>query len=532
MKRNLDILTLLTIALLTSTAMPAEAQSGDMPRLIVGINVDQLRPDYLHTLQDRLLKDGLNKLIHEGVFMNNVVYEMDSPSSMAAMATINTGCYPYQHGVTDRIVFDVSTLHRRSVFYDPNYLGNGTPGLWSPRALATTTLSDELMRATQYRSNIYSIAPNAEEAILNAGHAANCAVWIDDETGKWVSTTFYKDYPAFISKHNDKDEALFVTPKGLNWSVAADINAPNNRLVPHLREKQKSFSHSLSKGDKLKMFDFKTSALVNHSITEFAKFIISNKRLGYSNITDMLQITYYAGSYLNEAIDLYPDETQEIYLDLDRQIAQLLEFIDKEIGLQNTLIYVTGTGDTNNSIPDISGMNTGEFNASRCTALLNSCLISIYGQGQWVDGYDDGQIYLNRKFIEKQGKKLTEVTQEAADFVSMMSGVDEVFTRQQLIYNDYSDRITRTRNAYSKNTGGDIIIKLQAGWNLRLDNTSKPKPQQRNDAQLGMAIIFAPSLLKPTGITAPVEAVQIAPTVAKCLKIRAPSACSASGINL
>lgn len=532
MRRNFDITTLVAAVMLLTTQVTAIAQNEAMPRLIVGINIDQLRPDYLQALQGRLQKDGLRRLLKDGVVIDNVTYELDHPTAISALATLTTGSYPFQNGITGPLVFDISTLHNRSIFYDKNYIGNGTHEYLSPQALKSSTLSDELMLATNYRSHVYSIAPNALEALLTAGHSANGAFWIDNETGKWVTTTYYKDYPNSISRQNESDQVLFCNPKSLVWESQHNVAGLTDIFKPHIRERYVGFRHKLSKDDKLDIADFKTSPYVNNAVTELAKLLISNQRLGYGNVTDMLQLTYYAGSYQQDSPELYTKEIQDTYMRLDQQIESLMQFLDSEIGLQNVMIYLLGTGDTNTKVPEISNMNFGEFNASRCTALLNSCLISIYGQGQWVDGYNDGQVYLNRQYISNQGKRLSEVTKEAADFVALMSGVDEVYTMQQLLYNDYSTRLSKQRNSYSKETGGDIIIKLQSGWKLRLDNHSKPQPQQRNNAVNGMAVIYAPSLLRPKHISTHVEAIHIAPTVTKCLRIRAPSSCNSAGIDI
>ena len=55
---------------------------------------------------------------------------------------------------------------------DPDYIGNYTKEHYSPRNLMSSTIGDELKIASKGRSDVYSIAPNAESAILSAGHAA------------------------------------------------------------------------------------------------------------------------------------------------------------------------------------------------------------------------------------------------------------------------------------------------------------------------------------------------------------------------
>jgi len=272
----------------------------------------------------------------------------------------------------------------------------------------------------------------------------------------------------------------------------------------------------------------KTSPIINEAVGKMAQLFITNGRIGTAaSSTDMLQLTFYAGTYQHAAKEIYPCELEETYIRLDQTLEELLNLVDKQVGLQNTLIYVMGTGETNENAPDVPGLSLGEFNANRCTALLNIQLNSLFGQGQWIEGFEDKQIYLNHKLIEQKQLQLDDVAREAAKFVALFSGVDEVFTAQQLLHEDYSQRISRIRNSYRKSGGGDLVIILQPGWNLRLNDSSQPQPQTRHDVYPGPAIIFAPSLVKAERIQTPVEAVSIAPTIAKAIRIRAPSACRA-----
>ena len=69
-------------------------------------------------------------------------------------------------------------------------------------------------------------------------------------------------------------------------------------------------------------------------------------------------------------------EIQDTYVRLDRSIANLLDLLDKKVGLQNVLIFVTSTGYTDSESTD-SGLYkipTGEFHLGRC-ALLNMFLM-------------------------------------------------------------------------------------------------------------------------------------------------------------
>ena len=66
-------------------------------------------------------------------------------------------------------------------------------------------------------------------------------------------------------------------------------------------------------------------------------------------------------------------EMQDTYVRLDRSIASLLDIIDKKVGLQNVVFFITSTGytDTESADRGLYRVPTGEFHLNRCAAQLN-----------------------------------------------------------------------------------------------------------------------------------------------------------------
>lgn len=514
-------------------AMTLEAQQMDerptTPKLIIGIAVDQLRTDYVYALQHRLGDGGLRRLFDEGCVYEQVTFDLDNPDATAALAVLATGSYPFDNGVPSTTIWDAQQAKRRSVFYDRECAGNFSNGNYSPRNLISTTLADELKIASSGASKVYSIAAEPEAAIIGAGHTADCALWIDEKTGKWASTAYYKDFPHYVVRQNN-ERALFTDVSQANWKPMQKVNGRLDIMPYHYTTS--AFDHSFYQYGQPCYSWFKTSPLVNDAIVELTKLFLKSGFLGQGKHTDMLQLTLYAGTFMHERPELYAQELEDTYLRLDQSIAELLYAIDDVVGLNNTFIYLTGTGETSVNTTDVEGTLVGEFNASRCTALLNSYLITVYGPGQWVDGFDNYQIFLNHKTIEEHKLVISEVQLVACEFVSMFSGVNEVVTSQQVLHEDYSSRIIRMRNSYHKKSGGDLLVLLQPGWALKLDDQTPTQSQIRHDIAPGPAILFAPGLIPAEQIPNAVEATTIAPTVARHIRIRAPSACKQAPLKL
>ena len=504
------------------------SHSHPVPKLIIGISVDQLRTDYLLSLQSRMSEGGFNRLLNGGRVYEQVTFDINNPDATTALAILATGSYPFSNGITASRVFNPATLHEQDIFSDAKYIGNFTEDNYSPAALLSTTLSDELKTATNGVARIFSIAPNASAAIIGAGHTANCALWIDDKTGKWASSTFYRDFPHYITRYN-KNDAPHNGLELLHWQPSFDTeNSKDNKLeiLPYHYSTSNYFDHQFLYFRQPSIPMFKTSGLVNEAVTKLCKVFVNNGGLGRSISTDMLQVTYYAGTYEGERPEIYASELQDTYLRLDKTLAELLDAVDATVGLEHTFIYLTSTGDTNPRKTNVEGLAAGEFNANRCTALLNSYLMSVYGPGSWVNGWNNNQIYLNHKVIEDKQLRLREVQQTASEFVTLFSGVQEVVTAHQMLHEDSSARVQKMRNGYHKQTSGDLYVILQTGWSLKLNDTAQTQSQTRHDVAPGPAIFFAPGNIKSERITTPIDATSIAPTVARIIRIRAPSACT------
>lgn len=86
-----------------------------------------------------------------------------------------TGTVPYDNGIVGEHWMDRKTLRPMYCVDDATCEGWLTSEKYSPVALNVSTVTDELKMATGGRALVYSIAPDADAAILAAGHAADGA---------------------------------------------------------------------------------------------------------------------------------------------------------------------------------------------------------------------------------------------------------------------------------------------------------------------------------------------------------------------
>ena len=192
------------IVVLTAANLNAQ-QISELPKLVVGISVDQLRSDYLQFLYNAFGEQGLKRLIQNGILYEDVEFSMEFTDRASTMATVYTGAYPYHNGIVSSERFNSSNLRLESIFNDIAFMGNYTSQSVSPKSIKTSTIADELKIASRGLSRVYSVAPEMEQALIGAGHAGNGAFWIENIQGRWASTTFYKDMPFYIERYNRMD---------------------------------------------------------------------------------------------------------------------------------------------------------------------------------------------------------------------------------------------------------------------------------------------------------------------------------------
>lgn len=505
------------IALLTVTGLQAQ-HSHEVPKLVVSIVVDQLRGDYLNYFTPSFGERGFKRLMNEGLVYHQVDFGFPNVGESSSTATIQTGTYPYYHGVVADKKYDAALHKEVSIVSDNEYIGNYTSDRLSPLVLQSSTVGDELKIATNGACDVYAIAPNAEAALLSAGHYANGAFWLDNHNGKWATTTYFKEVPWYVERFNNTEAIALFPDRSWVQGMSQYNGFPYSGSRTH-------FNYTFTKADRDRFVKIKQTPLVNEQITSLAKQFIEHAGYEGRSNPDFLSITYYAGNYRYAVYtDEYNYEIQDIYYRLDKQLEQLFDQIDKTVGLKNTLIVLTSTGYFDSRVNTSTDYKPfGEFYPKRCTALLNMFLMAKYGQGNWVGSFYNNQIYLNKKLVEDKNVDWNEFVATAAEFVAQFSGVQDVTTLGQWLVDD-AGRSVAFRRGMNKKLSGDLFIELQPGWVTADEDHPETQRFQRNCAILCPAF-FMGNLVKKEQVHRPVKATEIAPTLSYVLRIRPPNGC-------
>ncbi|MCC8118497.1 MAG: alkaline phosphatase family protein [Bacteroidales bacterium] len=518
-----------TVATVAAVASSGAKPAGQ-PKLVVGIIVEELQDEYLALLQDNFREGGLKRLMRDGVVIANV--DFGAPiDATASTAIIYTGAPTWVNAIPSAEVMQRATLRPQPVFQDMDYMGNFTNQTLSPRALAVTTITDELKIAGGGITQAYAISPNPSMALIMGGHAGNCALWLNDANESWATTTYYKDVPSTLNVQN----RLLPMRERIDTMTWTPMFKPEEYTFVPEHLKLFPFKYTFRQSGPDRMLQFRSSPKINDEVTNYTIENIKELSLGKHGSADMISLSYTVAPYpYSKNVD-NRYETYDAYYQLDRNLDNLFSAIDQTVGLDNTLIFLAATPPAQRTRRDDEKWNLpyGEFSTKKAISLLNLYLIALYGNGEWVNAYHNGQMYLNQKLIEEKKQSLTDLRRETARFLERMAGVTKAYSLDEII-DSRSAETAPLRNATSLAHAGDVWLQVMPGWQI-IDDFNNPK--QRTELVERSAAASAPVYILAPNVTArkieyPVDARAIAPTITSLLRIRSPNAASTPPLSL
>ncbi|WP_289127328.1 alkaline phosphatase family protein, partial [uncultured Bacteroides sp.] len=314
MKKGL-ITSILALTFSSIQAQPLPAS----PKLVVTLTIDQLRTDYMEAFSSLYGEKGFKRLLREGKVFRQAEFPFCGTDRASAIAAIYTGTTPSMNGIIAEQWLDAGTLRPINCVEDPNFMGNYTDESTSPSQLLTSTIADELKVATRNKGLVYAIAPFRDAAILGAGHAGNGAFWLNNNTGKWCSTTYYNEFPWWLSQYNDRKSPDYRI-KDMVWTPALPFTSYT--FLPEWRNEP--FKYKLDGERTNKFRRLITSPFINEEINLLTEELLNKSTIGQDDVPDLLSLTYYAGNYNHRSTQECAMEMQDTYVRLDRSIASLL----------------------------------------------------------------------------------------------------------------------------------------------------------------------------------------------------------------
>lgn len=518
------------------------APTSKLPKLVIGIIVDQMRYDYVYRYYDKFGTGGFRRLMDEGFFCRNTLYNYVPTYTGPGHASVYTGTTPSVHGIVSNdwfsrekndTVYCVEDDSTKTVGAD-NFAGK-----MSPKNLITTTVTDELRYATNFKSKVIGISMKDRGSILPAGHAANAAYWFDAQTGNWITSSYYmNDLPPWVKTFNDKKLAEKYI--NISWKTLLPIeqyiestadDVAYEGLFPN--ETKPVFPHDFPKIKTAGYELVRRSPWGNSLTKDFALAAIESENLGSDAVPDFLCVSFSSTDYVGHQFGTNAIETEDTYLRLDKDIEELLNHIDSTIGANNVLLFLTADHAaipnpvylSDNKIP------AGFFDMPLIKDSLAKYMSRQYGDSKFILCVDNNQVYLNHAAITTHKLSVEDVEEDVAAFLMRFKGVASTLTAHALNETEFSigARALVQKGFYPKRSG-DVMIIPDPGlieWERKTGTTHGSAYTYDTHVPL----LWYGWKIKAGSSVKRVEITDIAPTISSMLNMEFPNGCTGKVIE-
>ena len=468
MKRILQYTLLFVI-----TSLSAQQQR---PKLVVGIVVDQMKPDYIQRFYNDFSDNGFKRLLKEGFTFHNTHYNYLPTYTAPGHASIYSGTTPALHGIVGNEWFS-RKLGKDLYCTDDSAvqtIGNGDKGegAMSPKNLLATTITDELRLATNFKGKVIGMSLKDRGAILPAGHFANWAFWFS-KTGSFISSTFYgPTLPDWVTEFNNEKHYLPYLTK--NWELLKPLSTYNESL-----NDDNPYEGKLYKTDKpifpydLKsMFEKNDAGVIrstpfgNNILEEFAKKAIEKEELGKDEITDFLTVSFSSTDYVGHILGPRSIELQDTYLRLDETIADFLSYLDKTVGKGNYLLFLTAdhAGAENAQYLKDNKYNVTNVEPKEIRKGLLKFSTDAFGEDILLN-YSNFNLYFDKEKIKTKALALVKVKQAFKDYLMTQEQVKRVYSEEEILADNGNDyHLHCIARGYDPSENGDLVILDKPGY--------------------------------------------------------------------
>ncbi len=463
-----NIKTLLLFIL--SGALPAFAQPLTQPKLVVGIVVDQMKYEYVYRYWDKLGNGGFKRLIAEGYFCENTRYNYCPTVTGPGHASVYTGATPSVHGIISNDWYDRAIGKNVYCVSDKSVKGVGgsdNAGSMSPANLKANTIGDELKLFTNFNSKVIGIALKDRGAILPAGHSADAAYWYDGFSGNFISSTFYTNaLPAWVQAFNDLKYP--ATYNNMAWNTLLPIasyteSTPDSTPYESAFRGESSpvFPHNFGAFKSTDYENIRRSPFGNTLTKDFAKAAIEGEHLGEDAVPDLLCVSFSATDYIGHQFGVNAVETEDCYLRLDKDLEDLLNFLDKTIGRQQVLLFLTadhGAVQNPQFLIDHK-FSAGYYSEKNIHTALITKLYRTYGDSSLLLSVGDQSVYINEKALEKKKLTKNKVAETIMDTLLHIPGIANVFPAEVFSYLSLPGRAAQLAQlSYDPHRSGDVFF--------------------------------------------------------------------------
>ena len=504
----------LLVVLVCSVCAAAGAYNA-RPKLVVVIVIDQFRGDYLERYRDQFGDSGFRFLLDHGAYFPNCNYDYANTRTAPGHSTLFTGAYSNGHGIVSnewwdqkkkRMVGSVEDDDTKLVGVEGNKAGA------SPHNLMADTLGDELKLATEGKARVFGLSLKDRAAILPAGFAGDAAYWIDAKSGAWITSTYYRnELPRWVKDFNSTRPAKY-------WD--RDWKSAEGTLL-------RSTAHRKGKdGSEAGFYEVVgPTTFGNEYEFDFAKELVVYENVGRGPATDLLAISLSPNDILGHQVGPDSPEMKQMALDLDRELAEFINFLGHQIGLADVWIALSADHGVSSLPEQVQKLRipTAHLDVAKLESQINSAITAKFSPGHpaayvkldypqaWLDPDAFAAAHVRERDAENAvGEAMRQV------------GLRDFYTKSQLALGEVPNTALGRKylNSYSPE-GSWYVMGIPDIYTVGPGKGTDHTSPYNYDTHVPLAFYGLP--FQPGTYRTSVEPIDLAPTLASLLGINAPT---------
>ena len=525
----------LALCLAVLLASCAAVTAPPRPKLVVLFVVDGLPQRQVTGYRDQLAPDGFARFLDRGAWFEQAHYGYAFTVTAAGHATVLTGAYPHRTGIIGNEWLDIPTGKAMYCTGDPaaTYIGHETHALdgTSPRNLKVETVGDVLKRA-EPRAKVISVSGKDRGAILPAGRTGTAYMYMSG-TGQFASSTYYmREHPAWVDAFNGARPAdrWFKT----QWQPLLPADAYARSVSddqPWYGPRGGRLPMALGNAADAKPGPAYYASLLRSPFAdaltlEFARAAIAGEQLGADEVPDILAISLSGHDYVNHQWSAESRMSQDHLLQLDRLLQAFFADLDRTVGRDNYVAVLTADHGFMPS-PELSqaqGKASGRIVGSQLLAAVNGALEQRFHVPKLAAGMSASALVLDRKAIAARGLDFDAVADAAREALIAQPGLAAAYTRRELQEGSRTRApfFDQMRNTWHPDVSGDVQYVAKPYWMFGSSVATHGSPYEY-DTHVPI-LLWGPSWVQPGARSVRVETADIAPTVARLLRLPPPPA--------
>jgi len=467
------------LCLIVSTQLFAQKKTVtntqlERPKLVVGIVVDQMRWDYLYRYYNKYENGGFKRLLKDGFSCENTMINYIPTVTAIGHTSIFTGSVPSLHGIAGNNWIDKTG---KSIYCTDDSTvvtigAKGDAGKMSPRKLLATTITDELRLATNFQSKVVGVSLKDRASILPAGHNPTAAFWIDDASGKFITSSYYMSLlPQWVNDFNDAKPIDKLIDNG--WNTLLPIEQYTESTADNVSWEgtlkgaaQPVFPYDTKKAYALDHGSLRQMPFGNTLTLQFAQAAVDGYKLGQEKNCDFLTINCASTDYSGHLVGPNAIEVEDVYLRLDKDLSNFFSYLDQKLGKGNYLVFLTADHGAAHSegFMQTNKMPTGLLDAD-LFANLDKKLTKQFGYSKLAYEIENFQVFFNRPKIDSLNLDFGKIKESTIDYLKASKGIQYAVDQDKIVEASIPSPLKEMMiNGYNHQRSGNVVFATLSGW--------------------------------------------------------------------